>query len=255
MLMLAGSCFSQTSEAVDYKAAFADQDACLIIRSIATGKNLVEYNTNTCKNQTSPNSTFKIPAMIIAYEKNIFKSMDQIIKWDGIVHDRKELNQNLNPLTFMKYSAVWVTQWITAQLDIKAIDMFLKEFEYGNRDFSGGKDKAWLDSTLKISPEEQLKFLTKFWKQEFKLRNTTYDLSKKTMLISTLENGVELYGKTGSGREGKDKLWRGWFVGILKTKNGDYVFAARAIDRKTIKEPGGPRVRSTVTDLVQKMKF
>jgi beta-lactamase class D len=68
----------------------------------------------------------------------------------------------------------------------------------------------------------------------------------------------ELYGKTGTGclvghacMEHPDKMI-GWFVGILKTGNNDYVFAGNASDRTPQGPPAGPRMRETTVKLLEK---
>lgn len=247
--------FANSETKISFKTLYADHDVCFSLRSLSTGKTIREFGKKNCEVQMSPNSTFKIPAIMMAFEKNIFKSIDQVIKWDGTVHARKEENQDLNPLTFMKHSVIWVTQWITAQLDQKTIDSFLKDFNYGNRDFSGGKDRAWLDSSLKISPYEQMSFLSRFWKNELPLSEKTVELTKKAMFISKLENDIELYGKTGSGRINVNRS-RGWFVGLVKSKTDTYVFAARGLDKKDNSEPGGPRMRAIVSEkILPKLKL
>ena len=38
---------------------------------------------------------------------------------------------------------------------------FLNQFDYGNRDISGGIDRFWLGNTLRISPLEQVAFVQK----------------------------------------------------------------------------------------------
>lgn len=245
---------------VDFKAIFADQEACFIMKSLKNEKKVIEYNKAHCQKRFSPYSTFKIPAAIIGFEEGILTSHDQAIKWDGTDYRRKEINQDLTPLLWMKHSAIWVTQWITNQLRIKKIRKYLKDFAYGNQDFSGGLNSAWLSSSLKISGYEQIEFLSKFWKRKLPLSEKTYELSKETIFISSLGRNISLFGKTGSGcldKWCKDKPGRmqGWFVGILTTEHEDYVFAAHTLDRLPQSEPGGLRARQAVKEIISEIEL
>jgi beta-lactamase class D len=84
-------------------------------------------------------------------------------------------------------------------------------------------------------------------------------MTKKIIYIRKLGLGSELYGKTGTGclvgRECMDRPDKmlGWFVGILKNGSKEYAFAANASDLKPEKAPAGPRLRKTVTSILEKM--
>jgi beta-lactamase class D len=239
----------------DRKAIFEDLGACFKLVQISSGKVIEEINPKICGQRFSPNSTFKIPLALMGFEKSLLKDENQLIKWDWKQYDRKELNQDQTPMTWMDRSVVWVSQWITPQLTESIIQKFLKDFDYGNQDFSGGINKAWLDSSLKISPNEQITFMTKFWKENFPLSKKTFELTKKITFIKKLDSKAELFGKTGTGcrSEGCDKspgLMQGWFIGILKTQKDAYAFAAYMADKKIESAPAGPRIRSVVTQVL-----
>ena len=227
---------------------------------ISTGKTIESYNPKRCAERFSPNSTFKIPTALMAFEKGILKDEAQIIKWDGTHNSREELNQDQTPLAWMDRSVVWVTQWITLQLKEDGVTNFLKEFEYGNRDFSGGVTKAWLDSSLKVSADEQVTFLTKFWLEKLPLSKSTFEKTKKIIFISKIGQKSELYGKTGTGFteadcEKKPGQMRGWFVGVIKTSKDAYVFAANATDLKPESTPAGPRLRKAIIEVFNEMSI
>ena len=244
---------------VDFKAEFADRNGCFLLEDLKTGKVLAEYNPKRCKEQLSPCSSFKVAAAVMAFEKGILKDENQIVKWDGIKRDRKEINKDLTPFTWMSESAKWVTEWIMPQLGIETIKHFLATFSYGNQDFSGGLKDSWVTSSLKISAYEQVEFLKKLWTNKLPLSKRTVDLTKKIILVKKLGTTSELYGKTGTGcleghacMDRPDKML-GWFVGVLKSDSHEYVFAANASDLKDQSSPGGPRMRKTTIGILEKM--
>lgn len=245
---------------VNFESIFKDRDACFLVADIETGKIVVEHNPIRCKKQFTPCSSFKIPAALMAFEKGIFKDENQAIKWDGIKRSRSEENRDQTPVSFMRDSVKWVTDWIMPQLGEQDIQNFLNTFNYGNKDFSGGLKNAWVSSSLKISAHEQLSFVSRLWKEELPLSKKSMELTKKIMFIQKIGN-AELYGKTGTGclvgsscMSRPDKMI-GTFVGVLKSDSKTYIFAANASDLKEQKSPAGPRLRDTTISLLKDLKI
>lgn len=74
---------------------------------------------------------------------------------------------------------------------------------------------CWLESSLKISPIEQVELLRKFYENSLGFSDRNVDAVKDAIRISSSASGT-LYGKTGTGRiEGMDV--NGWFVGYVET--------------------------------------
>ncbi len=249
---------SNAYSAVDYKKIFNDRDGCFIITDLSSGKVISEYNSARCKKRFSPYSTFKLTAALMAFEKNVFKDENHIVKWDGVRRDRVEINQDLTPLTFMGLSAKWVTEWIMPQIGKKAIKSFLHSFHYGNEDISGGLKNFWVSSSLKISAHEQVAFITNFWNGKLGLSDRTTELAKKTIFVKKLGKNTELYGKTGTGCLTKGCMSKagkmlGWFVGVVKSDSKIYAFAGNAADLRAQGPPGGARMREATIEIVRQM--
>lgn len=256
LLLFSTSTFAE----VNLKKFFHDRDACFLITELESGKVIAEYNSKRCQERFTPCSSFKIASALMAFERGILKDENQVIKWDGHKRFRTEENRDQTPMTWMRNSVKWVTEWVMPQLGEKDIQYFLNSFNYGNKDFSGGLKNAWVTSSLKISAQEQQSFLSKLWKNELPLSNKTVELTKKITFIKKIGKS-ELYGKTGTGcLVGRSCLSRpgkmiGTFVGVLKTGSKTYVFAANASDLKNQKEAAGPRLRNTTIEILKEMKL
>ena len=102
----------------------------------------------------------------------------------------------------------------------------MQEFHYGNEDVSGnpgknnGLTESWLDSSLAISPEEQITFITKLLQNKLPVSAKAQALTREILPTETLSNGWKIYGKTGSGG---NQL--GWFVGWVIKDKTTLVFA------------------------------
>ncbi|TXI93090.1 MAG: class D beta-lactamase [Neisseriales bacterium] len=153
--MIASSIASVSYAAeVNYAQIFAGKNACFILYDLNKKKTIEEYNSKRCKERIAPNSTFKVPLSLMAFDKGVITE-STIFKWDGKKREMESWNQNQTPRTWEQYSVLWVSQQITPKLGMKAIKDYLAKFNYGNQDFSGDKGKnnglthAWLTGSLK----------------------------------------------------------------------------------------------------------
>lgn len=208
-----------------------------------------------CDKQYSPCSTFKFPLSLMGFEEDIL-THDTQPEWpfrQGYMDDLEFWKVPHNPKMWIKNSCVWFSQVLTQKLGIKKFQQYISRFDYGNEDLSGGLKRAWLMSSLKISPREQVSFLQKFLKRALGLKENTYAMTKNILYVGELAEGWKLYGKTGTGHQWNasqttqnPKLHQGWFVGWIEKNKRRIVFAKLLLDKKEIKDgelSGGPRAR------------
>ena len=65
--------------------------------------------------------------------------------------------------TAMRYSVIWYFQRVASMLGAGREREYLEKFDYGNRDSSSGLTTFWLGESLRISPEEQERFLLRLY--------------------------------------------------------------------------------------------
>ena len=105
----------------------------------------------------------------------------------------------------------------------KNLENTFNTFEYGNRDLSGGND-FWMESSLKISPVEQIDVLKALYLNEYGFDEDNVQAVKDSMKISD-----GLYGKTGSGMVNGKEV-NGWFVGFVESEDNVWFFALNMND-------------------------
>lgn len=249
-LILALTSLNLAAQAItpqEYSNQFKNYDACFILYSINEHKVLSEYNPNNrCNQRISPDSTFKIALSLMAFNQGII-NQNTVFKWNGIKGVIPEHDQDQTPASWLKYSVVWISQELTPQLGYSRIKHYLAGLNYGNQDFSGdpakhnGLTHAWLSSSLKISAVEQLEFLKAMLGNELPIANEAVANTKKNLYLGQLDNGVDYYGKTGSGRNGHNerdaavsKLRDGWFVGFVENGSQQYIFVSNLTDKKML---------------------
>ena len=229
----------------NFERLFAGRDGCFQLYDLKANKVIVRYDSGgRCKKRVSPASTFKVPLSLMAFDAGVLKNERSTIKWDGKKTARKEWNRDQTAASWMKYSVVWFSQRLTPKIGIKRLVDYLTIFQYGNQNMSGGITQAWLQSSLLISPDEQLRFWRRFWREEFPVSKHAYDMTKKITLIGRSRSGWTLHGKTGSGAmvSDKGKLLRGtgWFVGHIGRGDKEYVFVTQYTDRGTPRDRRPP---------------
>jgi beta-lactamase class D len=207
---------------------FDGRDGCFIIVSLKDGKVIEQIAPSRCRERFSPCSTFKIPAAAMAFDRGIIDAR-RVFKWDGSDYGREACNHDQTIKSWIADSVVWVTQKLTAEIGMKDIVQYLKQFSYGNCDMSGGIDRAWLSSSLKISAAEQVAFLRKLWLDELPIKKSAQAETRELFRIES-DGDDRLDGKTGSGLAGRGRKL-GWFVGHVRHSGKDYVFALNFTDR------------------------
>ncbi|HCQ5569796.1 TPA: BlaR1 family beta-lactam sensor/signal transducer [Clostridioides difficile] len=181
------------------------------------------YNKEKSKTRISPNSTYKIYSALLGLENGIITRNNSHIPWDGKHHSNSSWNEDQDLFSAMENSVNWYFQTLDKKTGLKNIQTYLKQIGYGNYDVSGGISNFWLESSLKISPIEQVELLESFYTNKFKFEDKNIETVKDSLLISKKE-GVSLFGKTGTANiNGKDV--NGWFIGYVEKNENTYFFA------------------------------
>lgn len=193
----------------------------------------LRYNEARCRERLSPFSTFKIPNSLIGLDTGVIKDAEYQIKWDRQKyppHDEdtlpfKEWWQDQTLRTAIRRSVVWYYRELALRVGRERMQGYVHRLRYGNEDVSGPLDGFWLADSLKISADEQVEFLKRFYKEDLPVSKRSIKIVKE---ITTLEASpaYTLHGKTGGGPLAEGRFL-GWFVGYLETKDDTYFFATQ----------------------------
>ena len=210
---------------------------CTIVADAETGKTVLEEGD--CDLRKTPASTFKVPLAVIGFETGILESEDAPVlsyragdpDWGGEVWLR-----DTSPRDWMRHSVVWYSQRITRALGRQTLTDYAVLLKLGNADFSGDKgqdnglDRAWLSSSLLISPREQVTFLCGLVQGTLPLSTEAISMTQAIM-PNVLAGGWRFQGKTGGAfpreADGSFDYTRGigWYVGWATRGDRTLVFA------------------------------
>ena len=173
--------------------------------------------------RVAPDSTYKIYDALFGLEEGVITPEDSFIAWNGKNYPFETWNSDQTLQSAMTSSVNWYFQAIDEQLASTNIRNYIQQIGYGNENVSGRLSTYWLESSLKISPVEQVKLLTKLQNNSLGFSSENINAVKDSICIFSSDT-VKFYGKTGTGRiDGQDV--NGWFIGYIETINNTYFFA------------------------------
>ena len=181
------------------------------------------YNENLATKRVSPDSTYKIYDALLGLEEDIITPEDSFIAWNGENYPFEAWNSDQTLQSAMSASVNWYFQSIDRQLTYADIQSYIHQIKYGNENLGSNLSSYWLESSLKISPVEQVELLMKLQNNSFGFSPENINAVKDSICLSSSDAG-KFYGKTGTGRvNGKDI--NGWFIGYIEIADNTYFFA------------------------------
>lgn len=235
-LFLLLSCEAKNTEEIDLSQYFKGITGTAVFYSPEISKYKI-YNTKLSNLRSSPCSTFKIMSANIALSENVISGKDSNIEWDGKNYENLSWNKTMNIKEAFRTSCVWYFRKLIDKLPRQTVKYYLQKNHYGNQDISDWQGTQnsntniselkgfWIESSLQISPMEQVRFLAQLFSQE----NQTTQTLKDIMLVTN--SPFKVYGKTGLGIK-NDKVDTAWFVGFYERDNQKIFFAIRLHDKE-----------------------
>jgi beta-lactamase class D OXA-48 len=225
----------QTTEHPEWKSYFEASGVAgtIVVTDLAKEETHV-YNSQRAEQAFIPASTYKIPHSLIALETGVVKDENQSFKWDGQKRWVEAWNRDQTFRSALKYSVVWVYQEIARQVGEPREADYLKKFNYGNEDVSGGVDHFWLDGPLRITAVQQIDFLKKLYLNQLPVSERSM-LMVKDMLINEANSKYILRAKAGWSDARQPAI--GWWVGWVETDDDTYFFALNLDMNKDVDAP------------------
>ncbi|HZH08955.1 MAG TPA: class D beta-lactamase [Microvirga sp.] len=229
-------------------AGQAQADTCTLVTEFGTGR--VLKKEGDCERRSSPASTFKVPLSLMGYDAGILKNESEPAWPYKPEYDawNEAWKKTITPSAWLRDSVVWYSQVLTRSLGESAFKRYVDAFDYGNRDVSGdpgknnGLTRAWLGSSLQVSPVEQVAFLDRLLKRRLPVSKQAMDMTMAIMPVFPMADGWTAYGKTGTafqlspnGTPDRDRQI-GWFVGWAR--KGERTVLFTRLIRDETKEKG-----------------
>lgn len=188
-----------------------------------------------------PASTYKVLNAAVALESGVAPDVDFSLPWDGVAREVPAWNQDLTLEQAFRVSAVWYFMEIGRRNGRERLGAAMRAVGYGNADASGS-DKFWLDGPLRISADEQVRWLDRLARGDVPFSTRTRELLRKIMLTDQGEDADgqwRLYAKTGLAFHDGSAADRpiAWLVGWVERGGINYPFALNLGDAQATSQP------------------
>lgn len=242
-----------TDNIVDYSDYFQGISGCAVMYDESSDTYFL-YGKEKCEKQVSPLSTFKIISALAGLENNVLENQTSTMEYSGVKYPIDTWNSNLTLKEAFETSCVWYFRQVVDMVGQENIHAMLKEIQYGNCDISewnGSETNSlpelngfWLESSLEISPKQQVVTLNYIFGSENNFSTDNLEELKNIMHIEELDNG-SLYGKTGSGTDGK-----AWFVGFIEKSDNKIYFAIYLDDMQNREVVSGNKAKEIAISIL-----
>ncbi|MDE6663641.1 MAG: serine hydrolase [Lachnospiraceae bacterium] len=247
--------YTESYNILDYSEFFQGISGCAVIYD-EPSNTYSFYNKEKCETEVSPLSTFKIISALAGLENNVLVNETSTMEYSGVKYPVDAWNSNLTLKEAFETSCVWYFRQVVDMVGQEDISTMLEEIQYGNCDISEWNGSAtnplpelngfWLQSSLKISPKQQVAVLDYIFDRENNFKTENLKELKKLMYIAELDNGC-LYGKTGSGIDGK-----AWFVGFAEENDNRIYFAVYLDDMQNKEIVSGNKAKEIAISILKR---
>ena len=213
---------SENISYVDLSAYFGEFEGSFVLYDLGNDSWSI-HDVDHATLRVAPNSTYKIYAALFGLEEGVITPENTFIAWDGKNYPFDTWNNDQILQSAMSNSVNWYFQSLNEQLGSPSVNKYIQQIKYGNENMSGNFSSFWMESSLKISPIEQVELLTKLQNNSFSFAPENINAVKDAIYLSSSDTG-KFYGKTGTGRvNGQDV--NGWFIGYIETADNTFFFA------------------------------
>ncbi len=238
----------------DFEDCFEGFNGCAVIYN--TNENEYNfYNKELCNIQTTPCSTFKIISTLMGLQKDVINSEDSKLGYSGVNYPVSEWNSDVTLKEAFQYSCIWYYRKIIDEVGKESVQEQLDTLSYGNCDISSWEGSNanslpdlngfWLESSLKISPTEQVRVLTSIFEGKSNYSVEDIEILKHIMKADNNED-IKLYGKTGAGVHNNS-----WYVGFFEVDDEIHYFAVH-LDDATKSRVTGADAKQITLNIINK---
>jgi len=159
---------------------------------------------------------------LIALEEGALTGLDEVIRWDGRVHEFPDWNRDHTIKSAYAVSCVWCYQELARRIGGDRYRAHLTRAGYGRLQEPFDATAFWLDGSLTISAEEQVAFLRRVILQTLPYKASSYAGLREVMLMEQGED-YSLRAKTGWAARSTPQI--GWYVGYIEKSGATWIFA------------------------------
>lgn len=213
---------TEVVERADLEALIADAgiEGSFVVFDPAADTMIMANRARNLRRQV-PASTFKIANSLIALEEQVVR-VDEVVPYDGVSRGMKAWKQDMAMKRAMRVSNVLFYRVLARRIGVEKYKWWLGRLDYGNAEVGTDVEMFWLRGPLKVSPKEQVEFLSKFAGSNLPFSAHVLENVKRLLEIDR-GSDWRLFAKTGWSNAFEPGI--GWWVGWLEKGGKVYPFA------------------------------
>ncbi|MBD8010369.1 MULTISPECIES: OXA-134 family carbapenem-hydrolyzing class D beta-lactamase [Acinetobacter] len=226
------STLTQSTQAI---ASLFDQAQSSGVLVIQRGQQLQVYGNDLSRADTEyvPASTFKIVNALIGLQHGK-ATANEIFKWDGKKRSFATWEKDMTLGEAMQASAVPVYQELARRIGLELMQQEVQRIRFGNQQIGQQVDNFWLVGPLKISPKQEVEFVSALARGELAF-DPQVQQQVKAMLLLQERQAYRLYAKSGWGMDVEPQV--GWLTGWVETPQGEIVAFSLNMQMQTNMNP------------------
>lgn len=233
-------------------------NATFVVYHPSSGQ-IIRHNAVRAQQRFIPASTYKIPNSLIALETGVAEGAEHMIPWNSAFKPAEgfwspEWSRDHTLQSAIGLSVYWYYQALARKIGAERMQEYLDQFDYGNRDMGGGIDQFWLHGDLRISPNEQVRFLERMYNGKLGLSKRSTQVVKEILVLE--ENAsYRLSGKTGTADVTPTRELA-WLVGFVEREEGVWFYALNMEGEQVWEQWGSSSKRvALVRSLLQELEI
>lgn len=198
---------------------------------------------------------FKIISALMGLHNGVIADETSAMEYNGTQYYNSAWNKDLSLREAFQTSCIWYFRQVIDAVGSAEVKKELEELRYGNcniTEWEGGDvnplpelNGFWLDSSLRISPWEQVQVLARIFEGGSSYTEEETQILRSIMQNDT-ENGLTLCGKTGTGPDGE-----GWFVGFVQNGEQNKYFAVYLNDPGNQETANGKKAKEIAEIIIR----
>jgi beta-lactamase class D/beta-lactamase regulating signal transducer with metallopeptidase domain len=210
---------------------FGDLRGTFVLLDGRTGR-YMHHNATRARERFSPCSTFKVPYAAMFLETGVVPGPDVTVPYDPALRQPAIWASDQTLRSALKVSANWYFEQMGARLADERALRFVQQFDYGggvaSNPHSSDVEPFWMNGALRISADEQVRFLRRLYDGVLGLSERSTRLTKE-MMLTEIRGGARLSAKTGACRPQGEET-SNWYVGFVERPDNVYFFALQMGD-------------------------
>ncbi len=225
--------FASAPPDADARARAAGYDGVGWLLADAQGAVVTESGGALLDRPLLPASSIKPLIALVALETGALRSREEIVAWNGTRYpDQPDWEKDMALDEAMRTSSEPYFRELAKRIGHERLSAWIARIDYGNERIGADADRAWLDGVLRITPRQQLDFMTRLQAGEL-----PFAAAHRAAVVASMrwrgEGDDGLYGKSGTAMPQTESDRIGWWAGWAETDGVAHPFVL-VVPLKTI---------------------